>query len=97
MIRIILLTLLLVVALAGCGDDDTYETLYPVSNPIPQSIPDKNFERALIDKGIDKDAMINGILLNNNLESIEELNISNYGIKDLTGIEYFENLKELNC
>ena len=58
------------------------------------SIPDSKFENALIDQGYDD--VEDGEVLKHNIMDISELNIVNLKIKDLTGIEAFDNLTELN-
>ena len=58
-------------------------------------IPDDNFEQALIDQGYD--AILDNYVLTSNISNILELNISYKNIKELTGIEDFENLQSLNC
>ena len=60
-------------------------------------IPDPNFEQALIDLGIDTDGEINGRVLTNEINSITDLNVFNYEIDNLTGIEDFDSLETLNC
>ena len=60
------------------------------------SIPDKNFEQALIDLKIDS-GDIDGFVLTANINSISSLNISNKKIDSLTGIKGFTNLKTLIC
>ncbi|WP_337968082.1 T9SS type A sorting domain-containing protein [uncultured Flavobacterium sp.] len=59
-------------------------------------IPDLAFEAKLIDLGIDTDGT-NGTVLNSSISSLLTLNVSNSSIKDLTGIEGFTNLKNLDC
>ncbi len=58
-------------------------------------VPDNNFEQALIDLGYDDvlDDYVFTVYINN----IVELNISNKDITDLTGVEGFSNLENLNC
>ncbi len=58
-------------------------------------IPDDNFELALIDDGFDHD--LDNYVLSDNIKNIEELNISNRQISDLTGIEDFTSLIILNA
>ena len=58
-------------------------------------IPDPNFEQALIDLGYDN--VLDGQVLTNNISSIVNLNISFKNINDLTGIEAFQSLSNLNC
>lgn len=59
-------------------------------------IPDSNFEQKLIDLGIDTDGL-NGKITSSDVSSITDLDLSNSNIKDLTGIEIFTSLKNLNC
>ena len=60
------------------------------------SIPDSNFEQALIDKGIDSDATLNGQVLTSDISGIIELDISNLEITDISGIEDFTSLEILD-
>jgi hypothetical protein len=60
------------------------------------AIPDANFEQALIDLGIDSDAIINGQVLTSDIDTVIILNVSNKGIEDLTGIEDFTALENLD-
>lgn len=60
-------------------------------------IPDPNFEQALIDLGIDSDGIINGQVLTSDIENILILDVSAKGINDLTGIEDFAALEELDA
>ena len=59
-------------------------------------IPDANFEQALIDQGIDKDFNVNGQVANSDIRNILELNLDYIEINDLTGIEGFQRLLNLN-
>lgn len=59
-------------------------------------IPDPNFELALIDLGYD-DGIINGSIPTDSIDNITSLNISNKNISDLTGIEDFAAIINLNC
>ncbi len=61
------------------------------------NIPDPNFEQALMDLGIDSDGLINGLVLTSDIESIITLDVSTRQISDLTGIESFAALEELNA
>lgn len=65
-------------------------------NEIYTQIPDANFEDKLIALGIDKDGK-NGKVATNSINTITNLNISNSGIQNLTGIEDFAALKTLEC
>jgi hypothetical protein len=58
-------------------------------------ISDKNFTKALIYLGIDKDK--NGSVSQSEAESAYTLVLTNWSISDLTGIEQFVNLDSLYC
>jgi gliding motility-associated-like protein len=60
------------------------------------SIPDINFEKALISLGIDN-GVPDGKVLTSSISNISTLSIGARNISDLTGIEDFINLTELNC
>ena len=59
-------------------------------------IPDANFEKALIDLGIDSGA-VDGKVLTVNISIITKLDIQKKAIQDLTGIEAFLSLENLQC
>lgn len=59
------------------------------------SIPDANFEQKLIDLGLDD--ILDGTVLNSNVNSVNSLNVSYANITDLTGIEAFTDLDSLKC
>jgi len=61
------------------------------------SIPDPNFEQALIDLDIDTDMIVNGVTSLSNVNGVTTLDISNKNISDLTGIEFFNNLQFLTA
>ena len=61
------------------------------------SIPDSNFEQALIDLEIDSDGEINGSVLTSDVQQVTSLDISNKNIASLTGIQDFELLQVLDC
>ena len=67
--------------------------------PYPTSqytiIPDSLFELRLI--GLGYDSIHDGYVLKSNIMNIDSLDISNFGIYDLTGIEDFINMTYLNC
>ena len=69
-------------------EDDPLLTLTYVA------IPDENFEQKLIDLGYDD--VLDGQVLMETISNIEVLNISNADISDLTGLESFTSLKDLN-
>ena len=58
-------------------------------------VPDDNFEQALIDLGYDD--VLDDYVLTGNINTITSLDVSDKNIADLTGIEDFENLEELDC
>ncbi|MFH6946939.1 T9SS type B sorting domain-containing protein [Flavobacterium sp. FlaQc-51] len=58
-------------------------------------IPDSNFEKALIDLGIDS-GVIDGKVLTAQISEITSLEIPGKNISDLTGIEAFTKLQQLN-
>lgn len=59
------------------------------------NIPDVNFEQALIDLNIDD--VSDGRVLTSNINTLTNLLIINRSIEDLTGIEDFTALTNLNC
>jgi len=61
------------------------------------AIPDANFEQALIDLNIDKDGVINQSVATADISGLTNLAIYNKGIADLTGIQDFISLTQLNC
>jgi Leucine-rich repeat (LRR) protein len=61
------------------------------------AIPDANFEQALIDQGIDLDAVPDKKVLTSAIVGIKTLDVSERNIGDLTGIQDFVALEILNC
>jgi len=59
-------------------------------------VPDDNFEQALIDLGFDT-GPLDDFVPTINISSVSNLDISNKSIADLTGIEDFKGLNDLNC
>lgn len=59
------------------------------------AIPDPNFEKKLIELGLDAEP-IDGKILNTNVMAQKSLNLSSASIEDLTGIEAFGELTSLN-
>ena len=59
------------------------------------SIPDQNFEQALINFGYDD--VIDGKVLTANINSVDSLSLESKNISDLIGVEAFTALKYLNC
>ena len=88
MVRNILFILLFVVATVGCNDDDEIE--------IPRTyVPDDNFEQTLIDLGYDD--IMDNYVLTEKIQILRVLDIRGENkIKDLTGIEDFKYLQDLN-
>lgn len=60
------------------------------------TITDPNFEKALIDFGIDS-GPIDGRVLTASVTGVQSLNLSSKGITNLTGLEDFVSLRELYC
>ena len=58
-------------------------------------VPDDNFEQALIDYGYD--TTLDDYVTTANINTVNDLNIRDLGIFDLTGIEDFAALEILNC
>nr|WP_315147450.1 T9SS type B sorting domain-containing protein [uncultured Flavobacterium sp.] len=59
-------------------------------------IPDANFEKALINEGLDSGAL-DGQVLTANVSGVTALNMSNKNISDLKGIEDFIDLTDFDC
>lgn len=62
-------------------------------------VPDVAFEQALIDLGLDETSTgpLDNYIPTSRAMAATVLNISNYGITDLTGLQDFVNLTNLNC
>ncbi len=75
-----------VALLSQCKDDEP--------NPVV-TIPDSNFLSALIDLGVDANG--DGIISPEEAEAIISLKVQGDSISDMTGIEAFVNLENLNC
>ena len=60
------------------------------------TIPDDAFEQFLIDEGIDETGILDDKVITASIDKLTSLNLSNLGITDLTGIEDFAALQELN-
>ncbi len=74
----------------GCG------TTTPIAIVTYTLIPDSNFEKKLIDLGIDTDG-INGKVFTKNIDTVTSLDVSNSSISNLSGIEDFTALSSLIC
>jgi len=60
-------------------------------------VPDDIFEAYLEANGMGDGIALNDSVLTGNINTVSSLNIYNYGISDLTGIEDFTNLTSLQC
>ncbi len=60
------------------------------------TIPDSKFEQKLVSLFIDREPN-DGRVLESSISRINELDISNSGITDLSGIEHFKSLTTLDC
>ena len=69
-----------------------------VTAPVLQytAIPDPNFEKKLIALGLDS-GTVDGKVLTSNIQSETSLDVSQSNISDLTGIQDFTSLTDLNC
>ena len=59
------------------------------------AIPDVYFEQALIDLGLD--SILDSFVLTENINIVTTLDVYGKSISDLTGIQYFTALTQLNC
>lgn len=78
-------------------DFGTTSTGGSTGNPDVTAIPDANFEQYLIDENIDSDGTINGQVLKSDIENVTQVIVTGKNISDLTGIQCFTNLIELNA
>ena len=77
-------------------DDYINYTGYWVELAINETnFPDKNFRSYVGSSIIDKDG--DGYLRDEERLSVKKINVGKWNIADLTGIEFFTNLEELNC
>ena len=60
-------------------------------------VPDDNFENYLEANGMGDGIPLNDSVLTSNINNIDTLNVSNLQISDLSGIEDFSLLTQLNC
>ncbi|TDW50033.1 putative secreted protein (Por secretion system target) [Flavobacterium sp. 270] len=65
------------------------------STPEYISIPDQEFEKALMSNNVD--GVLDGKVLKSRVEATENLTFDGKLISDLTGLQYFKNLKTLDC
>lgn len=87
--------LLLGLLFGGCSSDDDSNTPDPGPNPEQRTeIPDSNFEAALVARNLDD--VVDGSVLTSRIEGISRLDVQGEAIADLSGIEDFEALIDLN-
>ena len=61
-------------------------------------IPDPIFEQELIDQGYDTDGIVNGQVLTDDIDDVTDLNFNYFSaLEDLTGIQDFSSLVDLQC
>ena len=60
-------------------------------------VPDDNFENYLEANGMGDGIALNDSVLTSNINTVTSLNVSSQTISDLTGIEDFTSLTDLNC
>ena len=58
-------------------------------------VPDDNFEQELINLGYDN--ILDDYVLTSNINNVTSLSIQGKNISDLTGVEDFADLREINC
>lgn len=85
----ILLFIALIILFFGCKTKEPEPTFITGLDP--------NFEWELVYKKIDKDGLVNGTMNTNDAKGVDSLIIGGLAIKSLVGIEYFVDLKYLNC
>ncbi|MHC0444243.1 RCC1 domain-containing protein [Flavobacterium sp. 3-218] len=68
----------------------------PGEQPSYTLIPDPNFEQKLINLRLDS-GIIDGKVPTSNINTLKSLDVSNSNISDLTGIQDFVSLTNLNC
>ncbi len=76
-------------------DGVTFSLNCGLSNEDRTYIPDDNFEQALIDLGLDD--VLDNYIASVNILLVENLNISNKNISDMTGLEDFKSLIKLDA
>jgi len=82
--------------LMSCSTDSDSEqdAMQTPQEPPTTSISDAAFEQALIDLNFDEE--LDGVVLNSRIEIITNLTLDEKGISDLSGIENFRDLENLN-
>lgn len=74
--------------------DSEQDAMQTPQEPPTTSISDAAFEQALIDLNFDEE--LDGVVLNSRIEIITNLTLDEKGISDLSGIENFRDLENLN-
>jgi len=87
-----ILFIFIATALTHCSKDDTQP---PVQNWVP--VPDSTFEALLVARNIDTDGQVNGRITKADAQAVTRLIMDDESLTDLTGIEAFTNLIELDC
>jgi len=78
-------------------NESKQKSLHVTQDDTIVSIPDENFEKALIDLGIDKDGQVDHKITKKDVVGVTNLNLIAMGIEDLNGIHAFKDLIELDC
>ena len=78
--------------IAELSKEDSTQIVY--KGALPAAFPDENF-RSFVFENFDTD--IDGILSASELGSVDSFNCSSRSISSLSGIEYFANLRNLEC
>ncbi|WP_179008665.1 T9SS type A sorting domain-containing protein [Winogradskyella forsetii] len=73
----------------------TFIIITPLAFAQTTYVPDDNFEQYLINEGYDD--VLDDYVLTANIDTVTQMVISNRNISDLTGIEDFTALSQLNC
>ncbi len=79
----------------GAASNIDGHTLYKVNCGLYTSVPDDNFEQALIALG--HDDVLDNLVLTSNISALTSLDVHDKNIADLTGIEDFVSLTYLSC
>jgi Leucine-rich repeat (LRR) protein len=81
--------------LGACSSDSDPETPDPGPDPEERTtIPDSKFEEALVARNLDD--VVDGSVLTSRIDGITRLDVQAEGITDLSGIEDFTELTDLN-
>jgi Leucine-rich repeat (LRR) protein len=96
LLYILILPITLFLASCGGGEDEL-QPIDPINpiDPIYAYVPDNNFEKNLIDLGLDN--TLNDTVLVAAIDTLTFLDLAGSSISNLTGIERFSNLITLIC